>query len=239
MDGMYDPDEILTIKQVADYLKVNERAIYKLAQEGGIPTVKIANQWRFRRSMIDGWLDLQMSSAFAGHNGHSNGTANGADPADPGADLSIADILRPDAIQLDLEAATKHDALNELANVLVKNFPVRDPAGFRKAVIGRERLCSTAIVEDVAFPHPRYNGSRFVKEPAVAVGRSARGLDFGSVDGKPTHLLLMVCAPSDTVHLRLIAKLGRVFNDTTLRQALIEAPDPAAVIQLIRERELR
>ncbi len=55
---MSDPDEILTIKQVADYLKVNERAIYKLAQEGGIPTVKVANQWRFRRSMIDGWLDL-------------------------------------------------------------------------------------------------------------------------------------------------------------------------------------
>ena len=89
----------------------------------------------------------------------------------------------------------------------------------------------------MAFPHPRYNGSRFVKELAVAVGRSPRGLNFGSIDGKPTHLVVMLCAPSDAMHLRLIAKLGRLLGDPAFRRALIEAPAPDAFIELIREKE--
>ncbi len=229
---MNDPDEILTIKQVADYLKVNERAIYKLAQEGGIPTVKVANQWRFRRSMIDGWLDLQMSSHLGGHNG-------GGNLPGPNGELSIADTLRPGAIRLDLAATTKTEALDELATLLANCFAVRDPSGFRQAVVNRERLCSTAIVENVAFPHPRYNGSRFARELAVAVGRSARGIDFGSIDGKPTHLVVMLCAPSDALHLQVIARLGRLLGEAALRQALIEAPSPEAFVELIRERESR
>ena len=228
---MNDPDEILTIKQVADCLKVNERAIYKLAHEGGIPAVKIANQWRFRRSMIDGWLDLQMSGHIAGHNGP-------AEAAGPNT-LSIADALRPGAIRLELASTTKSQALEELATLLASRFAVRDAAGFRHAVLSRERLCSTAILEHVAFPHPRYNGSRFAKELAIAVGRSGAGLDFGSLDGKPTHLLVMLCAPNDSLHLRVIAKLGRLLGDAALRRALIGAPSPEAFIELIRERESR
>jgi len=229
---MYDPDEILTIKQVADYLKVNERSVYKLAQEGGIPTVKIANQWRFRRSMVDGWLDLQMSGHLSPHNGSG---------AQPGTDLgvSISDTLRAGAIRLDLKAATKAEALDELAGLLSKSYAVRDPSGFRQAVHNRERLCSTAIVEGVAFPHPRYNGSRFVREMAIAVGRSKNGLDFGGPDGKPTHLVVMLCAPSDAMHLQSIARLGRLLVDTSLRQELMAAANPKGFIDVIRERESR
>ncbi|MBN1917405.1 MAG: PTS sugar transporter subunit IIA [Verrucomicrobia bacterium] len=227
---MYDPDEILTIKQVADYLKVNERAVYKLAQEGGIPTVKIANQWRFRRSMIDGWLDLQMS----GHLTTSNGKTP---PIATDGDLSLADVLRPKAVDLNLAATTKVDALDKVSGLLSEHYAVRDPIGFRQAVHNRERLCSTAIVEGVAFPHPRYNGSRFTREMALAVGRSEHGLDFGSIDGKPTHLIVMLCAPSDALHLRMIAKLGRLMADAELRRTLLAAPDAKAFIALIRDRE--
>jgi PTS system nitrogen regulatory IIA component len=229
---MNDPDEILTIKQVADALKVNERAIYKLAQEGGIPAVKVANQWRFRRSMIDGWLDLRMSHNLASHGEPDQ-------PQETNGELSIAGILRPEAMRLNMAATTKIEALEELAAVLARSYDVRDAAGLRQAVLSRERLCSTAVVESVAMPHPRYNGSRFTREPAIAVGRSAPGLDFGSLDGKPTHLVLMLCAPSDSLHLRMIAKLGRLLGDATLKQALMAAPGPEAFIELIRAREAR
>lgn len=49
--------EIMTIKQVAEYLKVSPRSIYKLAKEGTIPTFKIMNMWRFERSKIDQWIN--------------------------------------------------------------------------------------------------------------------------------------------------------------------------------------
>ncbi|KWI60005.1 helix-turn-helix domain-containing protein [Burkholderia ubonensis] len=52
-------DEILTIKQVADYLKVTERTIYRLAAAKKIPAFKVGGTWRFRIGDIDGWIVAQ------------------------------------------------------------------------------------------------------------------------------------------------------------------------------------
>lgn len=51
--------EILTIKQVADYLKVTDRTIYRLAAAKKIPAFKIGGTWRFSRADIDGWIKQQ------------------------------------------------------------------------------------------------------------------------------------------------------------------------------------
>jgi len=50
-------NEIMTIKQVAEYLKVSPRSIYKLVKDGAIPTFRIMNMWRFERSKIDQWIN--------------------------------------------------------------------------------------------------------------------------------------------------------------------------------------
>ncbi len=52
-------DEILTIKQVAEYLKVTDRTIYKLAAAKKIPAFKVGGTWRFSRADIDSWIKLQ------------------------------------------------------------------------------------------------------------------------------------------------------------------------------------
>ena len=48
--------EIMTLKETAKYLKIGKSTLYKMAREGKIPAVKIANQWRFRKEDIDKWL---------------------------------------------------------------------------------------------------------------------------------------------------------------------------------------
>jgi len=48
--------EIMTVKQVAEYLQMDEHTIYKLARSGQIPSVKIAGQWRFKKDVIDKWI---------------------------------------------------------------------------------------------------------------------------------------------------------------------------------------
>ncbi|MEQ8228173.1 MAG: helix-turn-helix domain-containing protein [Rhodospirillales bacterium] len=50
-------DEILTIKEVAAYLKLTEKTAYRLAAEGGIPGFKVGGSWRFRRGEIEQWID--------------------------------------------------------------------------------------------------------------------------------------------------------------------------------------
>src|SRR2546425_2197084 len=53
-------DRLMTVKELAAYLNLNERTVLKLAAEGPLPAVKVGNQWRFREAMIGAWLDDQM-----------------------------------------------------------------------------------------------------------------------------------------------------------------------------------
>ncbi|MFH1130552.1 MAG: helix-turn-helix domain-containing protein [Pseudomonadota bacterium] len=50
---------ILTAKEVAKYLKLTERTIYRLVQEGGIPAFKVGGSWRFVQAEIDSWIRSQ------------------------------------------------------------------------------------------------------------------------------------------------------------------------------------
>ena len=54
-------DEILTIKEVAEFLKVNERTVYRLAAAKKIPAFKVGNAWRFKKVQIDQWISEQSS----------------------------------------------------------------------------------------------------------------------------------------------------------------------------------
>lgn len=64
--------EILTLEEVAHYLRLKPQTIYKWAQEKRIPAVKLGKEWRFRRSVIDRWLDDQLLGEDSGF-GHLRG----------------------------------------------------------------------------------------------------------------------------------------------------------------------
>ena len=66
-------DEILTISDVASYLKVTEKTLYGLAQKGDLPGFKVGGQWRFRRTAIDSWIDVKTNAV-------------GIQPSETGAD---------------------------------------------------------------------------------------------------------------------------------------------------------
>lgn len=57
------PDEILTLKEVARLLKVADKTVYSMAQNGELPAFKVRGQWRFRRHDLDQWIDRQTNSS--------------------------------------------------------------------------------------------------------------------------------------------------------------------------------
>lgn len=59
-------DEILTLKEVAQLLKVAEKTVYTMAQNKELPAFKVRGQWRFRREDIDRWIDQQTEKKAAG-----------------------------------------------------------------------------------------------------------------------------------------------------------------------------
>lgn len=52
-------DEILTMREVAAYLKIKEKTAYRLAAEGKIPGFRVGGSWRFRQQDIESWIDAQ------------------------------------------------------------------------------------------------------------------------------------------------------------------------------------
>ncbi len=223
---MYEEDEILTIREVAKYLKMNERSIYKLAHQGVIPTVKIASQWRFRKNLIDAWLEGQMSTAPMTYLSEEGDNA-----------VSISSLLKLGGINTDLQAERKDDVLEELADLMVVAHSIKDRERFLREVMNRERLCTTALQKSVAVPHPRRNGSQFVSSSALVYGCSKKGVDFGSLDGELTHLFFMLCAPKDALHLKLMAKINKLLGNDNVREELMAAVSADEVVQIVRREE--
>ena len=60
-DSENGPGAILTVDEISDYLKIPKSTIYKLVREGKIPAQKIGRHWRFRKEVIDNWLENKQS----------------------------------------------------------------------------------------------------------------------------------------------------------------------------------
>jgi PTS system nitrogen regulatory IIA component len=58
-----DDNEIMTVEEVAKYLKLKPQTVYKWAQEGTIPAAKLGKEWRFRRRILDEWIDQQINQS--------------------------------------------------------------------------------------------------------------------------------------------------------------------------------
>ena len=60
-----DFPEVMTVKQVAEYLQIDAQSVYKMAQRDKIPCTKIAGQWRFKKSILDEWLTKRIKKEEA------------------------------------------------------------------------------------------------------------------------------------------------------------------------------
>jgi PTS system fructose-specific IIA component len=148
----------------------------------------------------------------------------------------MSDLITPDFVDLDLRAADRHEVAFTLASRLASEGRVTDLAGFLADVRAREEQMPTGIEGGIGIPHAR---SAHVTEPSLAFGRSASGIDFGAEDG-PADLVFLIAAPAggDTDHLTILASLARRLVHASFRQALRDATDPQAVVDLVNKEVL-
>jgi PTS system nitrogen regulatory IIA component len=152
--------------------------------------------------------------------------------------MKIEDILTEELVLADLGARSKPDVLVELADAVAKRHPELDKIRLVGALEDRERLNSTALGDGVAIPHGKLPGLRRV---LAAFGRSRAGVDFQSLDGKPTHLFFLLVAPEDSAgaHLKALARISRLLKDPGFRARLLEAPDAQTIWTIIRDEDAR
>lgn len=152
--------------------------------------------------------------------------------------MKINEILSPELIAPSLAGRTKPEVLRELASLLTAKYRDIDTDDLSAVLAERERLGSTAIGDGIAIPHGKIAGARQI---LGTFGRHLPGVDFESLDGKPTHLFFLLVAPEDSssLHLKALARVSRLFKDSGFRERLIHARDASEIFRLIVEEDSR
>lgn len=152
--------------------------------------------------------------------------------------MKITDFLHAEDIIPSLSAATKAEVLAELAALVVARQEGLDLGSLLHVLQERERLGSTGIGDGIAIPHGKLKDAR---QLVMVFGRSRRGVEFDSLDGKPAHLFFLLVAPEGaaSAHLRVLARMSRLLKEARVRGQLMSATDGAAMYEIISEQDSR
>ncbi|MGL6624044.1 PTS fructose transporter subunit IIABC [Aeromonas jandaei] len=148
----------------------------------------------------------------------------------------ITTLINEHLINLDLKATRKEEVFTEMARLLVAQGKVSDEQQFVKDLWAREELDNTGFEEGVALPHAK---SAAVSTPAVAIGISRNGIDYGAEDGKPSKLFFMIASPAGGAnhHIEVLAELSAKLIEEGFIDALLAAKTPADALALLLARK--
>ncbi len=213
-------DDILTIEEVAKYLRVSDRTVYDWAQKGEIPAGKIGTVWRFKKSELERWVNERLSSS----------SVKSVKKSD--SEIQIKNFLSPDRVVF-VKNSSKRDAIIELANVLADAPQVKNKDELVAEILKREDLMSTAVGRGIAIPHVRLSS---VTDLVMAVGICKNNIeDYQSVDDEPVNLLIMIAAAYNqhTYYLKTISCLTAKLRNQELRDMLKNVSTPREAYDIL------
>ncbi len=150
----------------------------------------------------------------------------------------FSDYLKPAQVVHELKSKDKVQAIEELLDVLAKQKLIANKKVLLTRLIDRENLVSTALGDCIAVPHARVDTGG---EMAIAVGRSAAGLDFEASDKKKVHLIILIIWNPSLPGLfnHLFAGLANFLRKPEYRERIFKAADKNELFTVLSEIELR
>ena len=218
-------NDILTLSEIAKYLKVSEKTIMRLVQAGELPGAKISNQWRFMRDVIDDWLTERMQIASKDDLISVINTGKNIIP--------LSKLLSRDRIIIGLDPGSKRDILTQLVQPLLTDKVINDQELFVDDLLAREDVVSTAIGHHVAIPHAQDSKAITDSGPALIIGVCQSGTDYDSLDGQPTYVFLLSCTPTHSMHLRVMAKIAFMLRSSDVIEKLTAAERKHDIVNIM------
>ncbi len=207
--------EIMTIEEVAAYIRISERTAYDWAQKGELPGGKLGTTWRFKRADIEKWVNDRISQEG------ESGTA-------PRKVSSSSFTLTPERIIL-LNQASKAEVLTQLVDVLAESPFVKKRDQLLKGILEREELMSTGIGFGIGVPHVRIDS---VTDLVMAVAVCKQPIsDYTSLDEVSVQIVCMLAARTDqhTKYIRTLSSISSRLKDAAVRKAIIDSDDPSFI----------
>ena len=134
---------------------------------------------------------------------------------------------------LHLQSSERDAAIGELIALLDREKKLRDKAAFHQAILEREKIVSTGIGMGIALPHAKLSG---YESFFIAIGISAKGISWESLDGIPVRLVFMIGGPDDkqTEYLQLLSRLTLAIKDEERRKKILQMTKPEDIIALFK-----
>ncbi|MDZ7859434.1 MAG: PTS sugar transporter subunit IIA [Candidatus Krumholzibacteriota bacterium] len=145
----------------------------------------------------------------------------------------LISLFEDDLCLFHLRSRKKNSILEEMTEHLEKTGKVSDKELIMKMLKNRESLGSTGLGKGVAFPHGK---SLAIKELTILFGKSNAGVDFDSLDGKPTRIFFLILAPSNRdaeTYLELLSDLLNLIKQPDKLKKLHEVEDFESLINLL------
>jgi len=151
--------------------------------------------------------------------------------------ITIADILHPEDIDLDLKTAQQEEAINHVAALLREDDRVKDWTAFYTGLASKQPCVAAAAGSEICIPHTRTDS---VTGMVMSAGRSRNGIVVKEA-GAPVHFLFVIGVPVALAadYLRIIGALARIFQDPMTRERLRQAKDAGAFLELLAAAEMK
>ena len=227
------------IETLAAYLHVDPAQVLRLAERDKLPGRKVSGQWRFSRAEVHHWLETRIGVSNDEELVQMEGVLRRAAVEPDEEAISIAAMLPIEAIAVPLPARTRGSVITSMVEVAARTGWLWDVPKMAEAVRAREDMLPTALEFGVALMHPRRPLAGILGQAFVAFGRTEGGIPFGAPHGGLTDLFFLILSVEDRGHLQVLARLSRLISDPQLLEALREAPNAAAALAAISERESR
>ena len=234
---------ILTLKELAEYLKLNERSIQRMLKTGQIEGKKIGGQWRFSGSQIDRLFfpekPVQSEEAVAF-----------SDLTQSTLKIPVSRLINEERIILDMQATNMDEAITELTPSRIFNRLVLDIDALRQKCLDREKLLNTGVGNGIAIPHTRDTISTLASSGCVVIGRSKAGINYSKIfeedgrtiestpaDKKPIKLFFLIIAQNIQLHLHLMGKVAILARNKNFIKLCNTTDSPSEIIRAIMEIE--
>ncbi len=146
--------------------------------------------------------------------------------------MNLKKLLSEDTIIFNLKGTTKEAIIEEMVDHLVVRGRIKDREAALKAVLEREQKMSTGMQHGIAIPHGKTDS---VDKLVTAMGLKKEGVDFGSMDGKPSMIFIMTISSISRTgpHIQFLSEISQVLNDPEKRERILKAQSSSEVLDVL------